>query len=1361
MLQATHMDLAMGLDTHIVGIPAPPAPLPVPTPIPMPFIGMIFDPMGLAVGAAIGMATGGGPGLVLVNSLPVANCGTSCTNKMTMPHIPAPGVTFIPPPAPSNDALLFFGSLDASWAGAFGVRLGDVALSCNDPVRLPVSTVLAIPKGPLVLNMKPMSPDLKAIVMAVAMHFVGKLLKKGAALFRNFQAGSKFFGRLAKALGGCESSADASRWRQMWSRAVRFVTGHPVDVVTGNLFTDVVDVSLPGPMPLVIERIYESAGSGKSGALGFGWSHSLDESLWFERARAVVRCGDGREIEFPLWNVPGRVMRRGDRVERVIHKMTLRCLGTDHFEVEHGSENRIHEFARVPGADPRVLRLVRIRSRDGQHVIHLEYDPRGRLNLVRDCGERLVRFEHDARGRLVSLFLGGADGREWQPTRRYSYDAQNNLIAVEDAVGKTWRYEYHGHLLVQETDRTGYAFYFQYDSVGPNARCVRTWGDGGRYDHTIEYDQANRKTMVEDSLGAVTVYTYNERNQVVSVLDALGHQMKYDYDPSTGGRTVEEDPAGARTERKYDAAGNLIEVLAPNGARSTLAYEGRDLVRAVDLRGGEWQWRYDANGHLVETRLPTGVTRALGWERGLVAWKREPSGSRALYEYDRQKNLTAVRLPNGSDQRYTHDALGRPVAITNALGGVTTLAYDGEGRMIETRSPTGAAQRLSYDGEGELTAIADGLREIHLTLAGRRIVRREEGSGAASAFEWDTEGRLVSITNEAGEKHVIRMDPLGRIVEETGFDGAKRRYQLDAAGRPKKVTLPSGRSTEFVHAPGGRLSEARHSDGTFTKVEYDPAGQIVAAENESGRVEFAYDPNGEVVLERFGDREVRSTYSADGDRAELRTSLGAVVAIERGAAGQPRAMRFGVAQPASLAGPPDVEFELDGLGMERARRYPNGVALLWERDSAGRTSSQRTVAPSEDGSAARERATVAYQWRGDDQIAAIIDSSVGPRFFEHDGRGRLIRERRPDLVIERAMDSRGNIIVGAEGSDRRYGPGNRLEAAGNVRFVYDADGNQTQRIEPEGRTWLYAWNGHGTLQAVQRPDGTRIEFEYDAFARRVAKRTVVDGQVRRETQFVWDGHTVVHEVDCEEGLTTWTWEPDSMTPLAKENGGRRWVIGPDHLGTPSEMFDERGALVWKARLDIFGAPSFEVGAAHDCPWRWPGQYEDADAGLLYNRMRYYTTERGSFISQDPAWLWAGLNLFKYVSDPLTWVDLLGLTGTYIFQYPSGDMYIGKGPISRARQSQELRSNQLGTSSSSISQGAHADYGSDDMGLMVEAELMDRHGFNNPPHDLLNVKQSHGRALLDDPNLSKAERRAVKRNADALEKAFLKSKGRIC
>src|SRR5688500_10148156 len=125
MLQSSFFDPVLGVDIHIVLVPTPAGP--VPTPVPMPFVGMVFDPVGLAMGAAIGMATGGGPGLVLVNHMPVTNAGTNVTNKLTMPHLPVPGVAFAKG-LPGNDAELFFGSLNVKLAGSLGVRLGDIAM---------------------------------------------------------------------------------------------------------------------------------------------------------------------------------------------------------------------------------------------------------------------------------------------------------------------------------------------------------------------------------------------------------------------------------------------------------------------------------------------------------------------------------------------------------------------------------------------------------------------------------------------------------------------------------------------------------------------------------------------------------------------------------------------------------------------------------------------------------------------------------------------------------------------------------------------------------------------------------------------------------------------------------------------------------------------------------------------------------------------------------------------------------------------------------------------------------------------------------------------------------------------------------
>ena len=75
---------------------------------------------------------------------------------------------------------------------------------------------------------------------------------------------------------------------------------------------------------------------------------------------------------------------------------------------------------------------------------------------------------------------------------------------------------------------------------------------------------------------------------------------------------------------------------------------------------------------------------------------------------------------------------------------------------------------------------------------------------------------------------------------------------------------------------------------------------------------------------------------------------------------------------------------------------------------------------------------------------------------------------------------------------------------------------------------------------------------------------------------------------------------------------------------------------------ILNDENFERGE-RECPFRYQGQYEDAETGLYYNRFRYYDPEMGNYLSQDPIGL-AGGNptLYGYVEDPNTWIDVFGL-----------------------------------------------------------------------------------------------------------------------
>ena len=103
----------------------------------------------------------------------------------------------------------------------------------------------------------------------------------------------------------------------------------------------------------------------------------------------------------------------------------------------------------------------------------------------------------------------------------------------------------------------------------------------------------------------------------------------------------------------------------------------------------------------------------------------------------------------------------------------------------------------------------------------------------------------------------------------------------------------------------------------------------------------------------------------------------------------------------------------------------------------------------------------------------------------------------------------------------------------------------------------------------------------------------------------------------------------------------------DHLGTPRELTDKGGHIVWSAMYKAWGntakieQPGRLITDTHgnvqiqrweqqaepvEQNLRFQGQYYDQETGLHYNRFRYYDPDCGRFVSQDPIRLSGGRRL---------------------------------------------------------------------------------------------------------------------------------------
>jgi RHS repeat-associated protein len=117
----------------------------------------------------------------------------------------------------------------------------------------------------------------------------------------------------------------------------------------------------------------------------------------------------------------------------------------------------------------------------------------------------------------------------------------------------------------------------------------------------------------------------------------------------------------------------------------------------------------------------------------------------------------------------------------------------------------------------------------------------------------------------------------------------------------------------------------------------------------------------------------------------------------------------------------------------------------------------------------------------------------------------------------------------------------------------------------------------------------------------------------------------------------------------------------DHLGTPRELLDVEGTVVWSVSYKAWGkVEEVHVGEV-DCPIRFQGQWADEESGLYYTRSRYYEPQGSHFISPDLIGLLGGLNIYLYAINPTNWSDPFGFASSHLFR---GDNNYSGGPVGR-------------------------------------------------------------------------------------------------
>ncbi|MFL2056465.1 RHS repeat-associated core domain-containing protein, partial [Escherichia coli] len=574
-------------------------------------------------------------------------------------------------------------------------------------------------------------------------------------------------------------------------------------------------------------------------------------------------------------------------------------------------------------------------------------------------------------------------------------------------------------------------------------------------------------------------------------------------------------------------------------------------------------------------------------------------------------------------------------------------------------------------------------------------VARTDGEGHRWQYRYDKDTlQLTEVINPQGESYRYILDNCGRVTEERDWGGVVWRYRYDAdglctarvngleetilysrdaAGRLAEVITPEGK-TQYAYDKSGRLTGIFSPDGTSQRTGYDERGRVNVTTQGRRAIEYHYPDEHTVIRcilppederDRHPDESLLKTtyrYNAAGELTEVILPGDETLTFSRDEAGREvfRHSNRGFACEQGWNAASQLVSQRAGFFPEEATWDGLVPSLVREYryDSAGNVSG---VTSREDYGRETRRE---YRLDRNGQVTAVTASGTGLGYGEGDE--------------TYGYDSCGYLKAQSAGRHRiseetdQYAGGHRLKQAGNTQYDYDAAGRMVSRTKhrdgyrPE--TERFRWDSRDQLTGYCSAQGELWEYRHDASGRRTEKRC--DRKKIRFT-YLWDGDSIaeIREYRDDELYSVRHLVFNGFELISQQFSRVRqphpsvapqWVTRTNHAvsdltGRPLMLFNSEGKTVWRpGQTSLWGLalslpadtgypdPRGELDPEADPGLLYAGQWRDAESGLCYNRFRYYEPESGMYLVSDPLGLQGGEQTYRYVPNPLRWIDPLGL-----------------------------------------------------------------------------------------------------------------------
>lgn len=540
---------------------------------------------------------------------------------------------------------------------------------------------------------------------------------------------------------------------------------------------------------------------------------------------------------------------------------------------------------------------------------------------------------------------------------------------------------------------------------------------------SLSYDSNDRLSQITDPLARSLLFNYNNDDTISSIEDFTGRIWTYDYDANDNliASTTPDDSETAAyttTYTYYDEdiwANNLKTITNPEGEQILFTYYISDQIfQTVEPEGKITTFRY------LPLRKETHVIN----ERGF----------RWVYRYNDQGHITRIMRPDRNIILREWDGVGNLVAITDAMGYVTSFTHDALGNILTETDPLGHTTTYSYDPNFS---------------------------------------QLSSILNKRGHSTTFNIDPTnGNRLSETDQQNFITNFTYDAFGNLESITDANTHTTTFFYDGNDNLSGIEDGRGNFWPLTYDALGRLLSTSNPLGdTTTYTYDALGRMLTLTDGENNTQLfTYDGNNnlmswtDSNQLDTiytydGLNNVTTVTD-ANGNITQFTYQFHNLVALtdANGNTRRYEYDVLNRLESEMDAQGLSHQWLYDGRGNA----TQFQDEYGH------VTLYIY---DPLSQLLNAQFpdgDSETFSYDEGGNLLTAVNAHTTISFVYDERNQITQSTDSA---------LNHA--IEYTYDNGGNRATMTDPDSVVSSYGYDGNNNLTTLTDFNGTTTIFNYD------------------------------------------------------------------------------------------------------------------------------------------------------------------------------------------------------------------------------------------------------------------------------------------